>query len=48
MATDLKPNRLEAVKNVAANFIKNRPNDRIEPLYMQVKVTQERQLPQIS
>jgi len=29
MATDLKPNRLEAVKNVAANFIKNRPNDRI-------------------
>ena len=29
MATDLTPNRLEAVKKVAADFIKNRPNDRI-------------------
>lgn len=29
LATDLKPNRLEAVKHVAADFIKNRPNDRI-------------------
>lgn len=29
LATDLKPNRLEAVKQVAADFIKNRTNDRI-------------------
>lgn len=29
LAEDFKPNRLEASKNVAANFIKNRPNDRI-------------------
>ena len=29
LAKDLSPNRLEALKKVAANFIKNRPNDRI-------------------
>ena len=29
LATDLKPNRLEALKDVAESFIKERPNDRI-------------------
>ncbi|MGB1269038.1 MAG: vWA domain-containing protein [Flavobacteriaceae bacterium] len=29
LAKDLKPNRLEALKKVAGNFIKGRPNDRI-------------------
>lgn len=29
LARDLKPNRLEALKDVAADFIKGRPNDRI-------------------
>lgn len=29
LAKDLKPNRLEAIKKVAAQFIKHRPNDRI-------------------
>ncbi|MBF4984356.1 VWA domain-containing protein, partial [Nonlabens mediterrranea] len=29
LAEDLKPNRLEATKKVAADFIKGRPNDRI-------------------
>ncbi len=29
LARDLKPNRLSALKKVAANFIKGRPNDRI-------------------
>ena len=29
LARDLKPNRLEALKKVAADFIKGRPNDRI-------------------
>lgn len=29
LAKDLKPNRLEALKKVAAEFIKERPNDRI-------------------
>lgn len=29
LARDLKPNRLAALRNVAANFVKNRPNDRI-------------------
>ncbi|WP_396632974.1 vWA domain-containing protein [Maribacter sp. R86514] len=29
LARDLKPNRLSALKDVAADFIKNRPNDRI-------------------
>jgi len=29
LAKDLKPNRLEALKNVAADFINGRPNDRI-------------------
>ncbi|WP_036380608.1 VWA domain-containing protein [Muricauda sp. MAR_2010_75] len=29
LARDLKPNRLSALKEVAANFIKERPNDRI-------------------
>ena len=29
LAKDLLPNRLEALKNVAADFIKGRPNDRI-------------------
>lgn len=29
LAEDLKPNRLKAAKNVAVNFIKNRPNDNI-------------------
>ncbi len=29
LARDLKPNRLEALKEVAARFIDNRPNDRL-------------------
>ena len=29
LAKDLKPNRMEALKNVAANFVDGRPNDRI-------------------
>ena len=29
LAKDLKPNRLSALKNVASNFVDNRPNDRI-------------------
>ncbi len=29
LARDLKPNRLEALKKVAANFVMDRPNDRI-------------------
>ena len=29
LAKDLKPNRLTALKKVAADFVKNRPNDRI-------------------
>jgi len=29
LARDLKPNRLEALKKVAVNFVKQRPNDRI-------------------
>ena len=29
LARDLKPNRLAALRNVAARFIENRPNDRI-------------------
>jgi Ca-activated chloride channel homolog len=29
LARDLKPNRLEALKSVAAEFVENRPNDRI-------------------
>jgi Ca-activated chloride channel homolog len=29
LAKDLKPNRMEALKSVAANFASNRPNDRI-------------------
>jgi len=29
LAKDLRPNRLEALKNVAAEFIRQRPNDRI-------------------
>ena len=29
LARDLKPNRLEALKEVAGNFVKDRPNDRI-------------------
>ena len=29
LARDLKPNRLEALKKVAKDFVKNRPNDRI-------------------
>jgi Ca-activated chloride channel family protein len=29
LAEDFKPNRLEAGKNIAINFIQNRPNDRI-------------------
>ena len=28
LAKDLKPNRLESLKKVAANFVKDRPNDR--------------------
>ena len=30
LAEDLKPNRLEAAKDVAAEFINGRPNDNIE------------------
>ncbi len=29
LARDLKPNRMDALKKVAANFVKERPNDRI-------------------
>ncbi len=29
LAKDLKPNRMEALKDVAANFVEGRPNDRI-------------------
>ena len=29
LAKDLKPNRLEALKEVASDFVKQRPNDRI-------------------
>ena len=29
LARDLKPNRLSALKEVAADFIRQRPNDRI-------------------
>lgn len=29
LAKDLKPNRMEALKNVAENFVEGRPNDRI-------------------
>ena len=29
LAKDLKPNRMEALKDVAATFVENRPNDRI-------------------
>lgn len=29
LAKDLKPNRMEALKKVASNFVKERPNDRI-------------------
>jgi Ca-activated chloride channel homolog len=29
LAKDLKPNRMEALKNVASSFVENRPNDRI-------------------
>jgi Ca-activated chloride channel family protein len=29
LAKDLKPNRMEALKKVAANFVDERPNDRI-------------------
>ena len=29
LAKDLKPNRMEALKDVAAKFVENRPNDRI-------------------
>jgi Ca-activated chloride channel homolog len=29
LAKDLKPNRMEALKEVATNFVENRPNDRI-------------------
>jgi Ca-activated chloride channel homolog len=29
LAKDLKPNRMEALKNVAADFVQERPNDRI-------------------
>lgn len=29
LARDLKPNRLEALKKVASNFVNNRPNDRV-------------------
>ena len=37
LAKDLKPNRLEALKNVAADFIKGRPNDRLVSWNMPVK-----------
>ena len=50
LATDLKPNRLEAVKQVAADFIKNRTNDRIGLVvyagesYTRTPVTSDRQM----
>jgi hypothetical protein len=30
LAKDLKPNRMEALKRVAADFVGERPNDRID------------------
>ena len=38
MAEDLKPNRLEAAKDVAAEFINGRPNDNVASRYSPEKV----------
>ena len=38
LARDLKPNRLEALKKVAVNFVDRRPNDRIGIVVYAVKV----------
>ena len=37
LAEDLKPNRLEAAKDVAAEFINGRPNDNIGITYLPEK-----------
>ena len=39
LAEDLKPNRLEAAKDVAAEFINGRPNDNIVLHYLQEKLS---------
>jgi Ca-activated chloride channel family protein len=39
LAEDLKPNRLKAAKNVAIDFIKNRPNDNIGLVLFQERVS---------
>lgn len=50
LAKDLKPNRLEALKNVAGEFVDNRPNDRIGLVvyaaesYTKTPVTSDKQL----
>ena len=38
LAKDLRPNRLEALKGVATNFVNKRPNDRIGIVVYAVKV----------
>lgn len=50
LAKDLKPNRLEALKNVAEEFVDNRPNDRIGVVvyagesYTKAPVTSDKEL----
>lgn len=50
LAKDLKPNRLEALKEVAARFVDNRPNDRIGVVvyaaesYTKTPVTSDKEL----
>lgn len=43
LAKDLKPNRMEALKKVAANFVEGRPNDRIGIVVYAAKLTQKLQ-----
>jgi Ca-activated chloride channel family protein len=45
LAKDLKPNRMEALKRVAADFADERPNDRIGLWFMLLKPIQKHQLP---
>ncbi len=50
LARDLKPNRMEALKDVATNFVKGRPNDRIGVVvyagaaYTKTPVTSDRRI----
>lgn len=50
LAKDLKPNRLEALKKVAVEFVKNRPNDRIGVVvyggesYTKTPITSDKQI----